>query len=187
MTRGFRSTSFAAAIALAALIVAAPAFAADGKKLMSPDEALKLITGLDGSWQGLQLGDSQVTVDYETVARGTAVLEVIGRGTKKEMATVYSIEGNELIANHYCLGGYRTQMRFNREQSTPDRLIFDYVNLTNVDLQRSPKTVYVEALVLQIPGGDTAAARSRGFSYSQEHAQGLENLGLYTTELKPKK
>lgn len=156
----------------------------EAQKMLSPDEALALLSRLEGSWEGLQIGDTKVAVTYETVSRGTAVIEVIGRGTAKEMATVYSVEGNELIANHYCLAGHRTQMRLNREKSTPDRLYFDYVNLSNVDLRTAPKTVYVQGLAIQIPG-EGAAARARGFAYAQDHAQGLEDLGLYSTELRP--
>lgn len=182
-----RLATVAGIIALACLVALPAAAQKDqsSKNLMSPEEALKLITTLEGQWEGLQLGDSKVTVEYETVARGTAVLEVIARGTEKEMATVYAIEDNELIANHYCLGGYRTQMRFNRERSTPDRLLFDYVNLANVDLQRAPKTIYVDGLTLQIPGGDVAKARTAGFAYGQDYAQGLDQLGPYTTNLMP--
>jgi hypothetical protein len=175
-----------AVLGLAACLLLAVPEAAVSQELMSPNEALKLLGRLEGTWEGLQLGKTTVSVSYEVIARGTAVIEVIGRGTEKEMATVYAVEDNELIAQHYCLGGYRTTMRLNRERSTPERLTFDYVNLDNVSLQRSPDVFYVSGLEIQIPP-ENARARGTGFAYGQVHAQGLRNLGPYTTELKPKR
>lgn len=166
------------------LLTAPPGAHAQDDRQMSPQLALRLLTQLEGTWEGLMLGDTKVSVSYESVSRGTAVLEVVGRGTDKEMATVYAFEDNELVADHYCLGGYRTRMVLNREASTTDRLVFDFVNLNNVSLQTAPETVYVQGLVIQIPG-EGPEARARGFDYGQVHAQGLKNLGLYETRLTP--
>ena len=74
----------------------------------------ELVKELVGTWQGnKQVLDGQeiITVEYTVTANGTAVIERLYPGTSKEMVSVYSQDGHQMVMTHYCLLGNQPRMR----------------------------------------------------------------------------
>lgn len=175
----FVGSSLVAAIAL---WTAVPAVAEDAAEaMMTPDRALSILAGLDGRWEGLDLGGEPVQVVYQVIGGGSMIVEILGPGHQKEMATVFAMSSNDLVATHFCASGNRTDMRFNAKLSTPDRLVFEYVSLNGVDLEVEPDTLYVHSMGISRPGGATDKNR---MVHTQVHYIGRTELGPYSTELR---
>ncbi|MXX11455.1 MAG: hypothetical protein F4201_04925 [Nitrospira sp. SB0677_bin_15] len=73
-----------------------------------------LIKTLVGTWQGNKQtlnGQETITVEYALTARGTAVVERIFPDTPKEMVSIYTQDGHEMVMTHYCLLGNQPRMK----------------------------------------------------------------------------
>lgn len=120
-------TMAVAALALAAGTAGAEETAPDARK------ALEQIKGLVGSWEGSigQKGGPPGGVRYELTGGGHMVVERLFPGTEHEMMTVYHLDGDRLLASHYCASGNQPLMRL--EKATPTELAFGFVGGTNMD------------------------------------------------------
>jgi hypothetical protein len=56
-------------------------------------------------------------------------METMFAGEPHEMVNVYTVDGDALIATHYCSGQNQPTLKLNAEQSTADHLVFDFVNV----------------------------------------------------------
>ncbi len=69
---------------------------------------------LVGTWQGSRQalnGQEVITVKYSLTAKGTAVIERLFPDTPKEMVSIYTQDGHEMVMTHYCLLGNQPRMR----------------------------------------------------------------------------
>jgi hypothetical protein len=69
-------------------------------------------------------------VEYRVTAGGSAVIETMFVGEPHEMVTVYSQDGDSVVATHYCSGGNQPVMRLNTNKSNANELVFDFVSVT---------------------------------------------------------
>ena len=69
-------------------------------------------------------------VEYRLTAGGSALEERLFVGEPHEMITLYTADGDSILATHYCLGNNQPTMRLNVDQSKPDELVFDFVRVT---------------------------------------------------------
>ena len=69
-------------------------------------------------------------VEYRVTANGTAVIETMFRGEPHEMVTVYTQDGESIVATHYCSGGNQPVMKLNAAKSSANELVFDFVKIT---------------------------------------------------------
>ena len=125
-------TFFAAVLAtVIGLQSAAPALAG------GPDHAAtyeKLKT-LAGSWTGKMedpLAGPPVTVRYEVVSNGKAVIEYQNPGETFEMVTVYYLASGKLQATHYCAAGNQPAYRLD-DKSTGDLALLEFAGGTGFD------------------------------------------------------
>lgn len=126
--RTFRPAVLAIVIGLAAI----PAARAD-----SPDNAAtyEKLKSLAGTWTGRMedpLEGPPVTVRYEVVSNGKAVIEFQNPGQTFEMVTVYYLANGKLQATHYCGAGNQPAYRLD-DQSTADLAIFEFAGGTGFD------------------------------------------------------
>jgi hypothetical protein len=181
-TRGATRPSFVLVLVTASLLAAGPRSAVGQETPpapINPKQALRALTGLQGTWIGLIIKDIIVSLSYSAVGGESTVIEVLERGGQRSMATVYTLVGADLIATHHCANGARTTMRLNPQTSVPDRFVFDFVALDNLDPKADPGQIYVRSMELQMPAeGDEGR-----LVYTQTHFQGTQELGAYTTEL----
>jgi hypothetical protein len=130
----------AAALVMSALVVA-PVPAQQASHAHTPAEAaaelskarfafspeLEKIKGLAGRWEGTTFrereGTSAAVVTYEVTAGGSAVIEKLFPGTRREMTTVYHDDSSgRLVAAHYCNAGNQPRLRL--MESNGERLFF---------------------------------------------------------------
>lgn len=106
-------------------------------------DAMARLKQLAGTWSGPAEGEGEaaaeasepgeVVHEFRVSANGTVVMETMRPGTDHEMINMYHLDGDDLMLTHYCAGGNQPRMRLVREQSTAQRLVFDFVDGTNLD------------------------------------------------------
>jgi hypothetical protein len=104
MNRTRRHTILAAAVALLLNGAAvAPAVEKTNSVL-----AFERLTSLVGEWQGTQDG-TEMKLTYTLTADGSALMEEFRAG-KTVMVTMFTVDGDHLVATHYCSAGNQPQM-----------------------------------------------------------------------------
>ncbi len=74
----------------------------------------ELVKTLVGTWQGSKQtldGQETITVEYALTARGTAVIERIFPGTPREMVSLYTQDGHQMVMTHFCLLGNQPRLK----------------------------------------------------------------------------
>jgi hypothetical protein len=87
-----------------------------------------LSTALPGQWRGT-IGETAIVVDYQLTARGSVLLETWMPGTPAETLTTYHLDGDELMATHYCGQGNQPRLRLGSNSS--DGWSFSRFDATN--------------------------------------------------------
>src|SRR3569833_2948492 len=62
------------------------------------DEMKKLI----GKWEGTFTGGHKAKTEFRMTGGGSAIMEIMDEGGKYEMVTMYHMDGDRLLATHYC-------------------------------------------------------------------------------------
>ncbi len=94
-------------------------------------DRLKLLAG---EWEGkLNEGGQELpaTTSYRLVSDGSVVMNVIGSGTPHEMVTMFHMDGNDLLATHYCAAHNQPRFRF-VATSDPNVVAFEFKDATNL-------------------------------------------------------
>jgi len=107
-------------------------FSADG---LSPQAALDKLKGLAGRWEGsVDTPDGPAgVVEYRVTAAGKTVMEILFPGSEYEMVSVYYLDGDQLMAKHFCAMGNQPEMKLDPEASSENELHFAFTGGTNVD------------------------------------------------------
>jgi len=70
--------------------------------------AFERLTSLVGEWKGVQDG-TEMKLIYTLTADGSALMEEF-RAAQSVMVTMFTVDGDHLIATHYCSAGNQPQM-----------------------------------------------------------------------------
>lgn len=92
-------------------------------------EKLKALAGSHTATM-TNMNGGKTKLDYRVTANGTAVIETMFVGEPHEMVTVYSLEGSDVRATHFCSGGNQPVMKLNAQKSNANELVFDFVSIT---------------------------------------------------------
>jgi hypothetical protein len=105
---------------------------------ISPEAAFEKLKGLAGRWEGsVDTPDGPASVvEYRLTAAGKTVLEVMFPGSEYEMVSVYYLDGEELVAKHFCAMGNQPEMRLDGKASSESELHFAFTGGTNLDPAR---------------------------------------------------
>jgi hypothetical protein len=128
----FRETVLCAVAATA--LVSAIAFAQSASQKSAAAAGLEKLKGLEGEWidaDGAFGKKGAVAVTYKVTSGGKTVIETLAVNTPEEMATVYHVDGNELVLTHYCSGG--TQPRMRSRGLSGNTMAFDFEGGANID------------------------------------------------------
>ena len=74
-------------------------------------EQLKLLVG---EWRGRRPDGREIGVNYRMSAAGTVLVETWHLGPGRESLTVYHLDGNALMATHFCPQGNQPRLRMRR-------------------------------------------------------------------------
>src|SRR5438093_5095043 len=118
----FRSAS------IIALVLAASALAADKTK---SEEAFDRLAALQGEWQGIADGVN-TTLIYTLTANGSTLMEQCRPEKGHEMITMFTIDGDHLIATHYCSAKNQPQMETPAISDVRKSLEFSLVRVTGL-------------------------------------------------------
>lgn len=69
----------------------------------------KQLTAVVGDWEGIQDG-VPVKVTYTLTGNGSALMEQVQPGDPASMITMFTVDGDRLIATHYCAARNQPQM-----------------------------------------------------------------------------
>src|SRR5438270_12642278 len=118
----FRSAS------IIALVLAASALAADKTK---SEEAFDRLAALQGEWQGIADGVN-TTLIYTLTANGSTLMEQCRPEKGHEMITMFTVDGDHLIATHYCSAKNQPQMATPAITDAQEPLAFSLVRVTGL-------------------------------------------------------
>ena len=121
---------------LIATVLLVSAARADERAKIDARTAFEKLKGLAGEWDGKGgHGDQSIpaSVIYRSGSGGTIVTEVLFPGTEHEMMTVYYLQGNDLVATHYCGVGNQPHFKLDLAKSTSTELVFAFDGGTNLD------------------------------------------------------
>ena len=101
-----------------------------------PAGAFEKIKSLTGEWTGKMSGGMPATTTIKVTAGGSAVMQMLGEGTDMEMPTLFHMDGDRLMATHYCASKNQPRMVLNPAGAEGDTLKFEFLDITNL---RSPE------------------------------------------------
>ena len=115
-------------VGMALFIVASPALAADKTK---SEEAFDRLASLKGEWEG-EINGVDTTLIYTLTANGSALMEECRPGKGPEMITMFTVDGDHLIATHYCSAKNQPQMATSTITDAQKPLAFSLVRVTGL-------------------------------------------------------
>jgi hypothetical protein len=94
--------------------------------------AFERLTSLVGEWKGIQDG-TEVKLTYILTANGSALMEEFKPKDGPIMITMFSVDGDHLIATHYCSARNQPQMATETiTEPKTKRLAFSLVRVTGM-------------------------------------------------------
>ena len=115
-------------VAVAVAVIVSAALGAD--KAIS-EEAFDRLASLQGEWRG-QIDGVNTTLIYTLTANGSALMEQCRPEKRPEMITMFTIDGDHLIATHYCSAKNQPQMKTPPIIDVHKPLVFSVVQVTGL-------------------------------------------------------
>ena len=115
-------------VGVMALLVAAAALASDKTK---SEQAFDHLASLQGEWQGIADGVN-TTLIYTLTANGSTLMEQCRPEKGHEMITMFTIDGDHLIATHYCSAKNQPQMETPAITDVQKPLAFSLAQITGL-------------------------------------------------------
>ncbi len=125
-------------LALAATPGTATGQSADAPETIIYDaqSAMEVLKTLSGDWvretTGSEHGANTPVASFKVAAAGSAIIETTGEGTPNEMATIFHMDGDQLLQTHYCALMNAPVLRFVQSEK-PGELKFVFHGGTNFD------------------------------------------------------
>ena len=111
-----------------ALLLAAASLLADKTK---SEEAFDRLATLKGQWSGEQEG-IKISLIYTLTANGSALMEEFRPESGGVMITMFTVDGDHLIATHYCTAKNQPQMATSAITDAQKPLAFSLVRITGL-------------------------------------------------------
>ena len=91
------------------------------------------IKSLSGDWEHR----GRVALSVRVIAGGSAVVQREFPGSPMEMITVYHLDGDEVMLNHYCMLGNQPRLKATMGDEK-ETLVFSFVGATNLASKNDP-------------------------------------------------
>ena len=134
-------------VGMALLILESAAFAADKTK---SEEAFDRLAALKGEWKG-EIDGVKAHLIYTLTADGSVLMEKFRPEKGPEMITMFTVDGDHLIATHYCAAKNQPQMVTSAVTDAQKPLAFSLVRVTGL---KSPDDFYNTGLTVIQEGND---------------------------------
>ncbi len=105
MNRTHRYLILAAVLGLALIGAAITSAAEKSNSVLAFEQLASLV----GEWKGVQ-GNTEIKLTYTLTANGSALMEESQPAGEGTMITMFTVDGDHLIATHYCIAGNQPQM-----------------------------------------------------------------------------
>ena len=122
-----RSLLFSA-VGMMALVAGAASLAAAKTK---SEEAFDRLASLKGEWEGQQDG-VKISLVYTLTANGSALMEEFRPESGPVMVTMFTVDGDHLIATHYCAAKNQPLMVTSAITDVQKPLVFSLVRITGL-------------------------------------------------------
>jgi hypothetical protein len=86
---------------------------------------------LEGSWR-VDTPNGEGTINYRVASAGSIVIEELFPGTDHEMMTVYHMDGERLVATHYCAVGNQPRFELDSTGGSADEFRFAFDGGSNM-------------------------------------------------------
>ena len=146
-----------------------------------PNAAWDKLKALVGDWKGTYVGADvgegadgmgEVRISYRLVSNGTTLMETMDSGHDTSMVTMYHVDGNRLLATHYCAAGNQSRMAAGGLSPDGKTLSFRFVDATNV----TPDSEVMQGVVVTFDGSD----RFEQAWTSRTGVKGKDQVGTFT-------
>ena len=115
-------------VGAALIVIASAALAGDKTK---SEQAFDRLISLKGEWNG-QIDGVNTTLIYTLTANGSALMEQCRPEKRPEMITMFTLDGDHLIATHYCSARNQPQMATPAITDVQKPLEFSLVGVTGL-------------------------------------------------------
>ena len=118
----------------ARLVLPAALFAGQPLAYLAPSSAFDTMKTLMGLWEGTAREDGTdlpKTTRFQMVAGSTVLAGWLNEGTPHEMVTMFHMDGNDLMATHYCAAHNQPRMVL-VSGNDPSQLVFKFKDGTNI-------------------------------------------------------
>src|SRR5438105_13647775 len=115
-------------VTMIALILVADSLPADKTE---SEEACDRLATLKGEWRGEQEG-VKISLIYTLTANGSALMEEFRPESGAVMITMFTVDGDHLIATHYCSAKNQPQMMTSAITNVQKPLAFSLVRVTGL-------------------------------------------------------
>ena len=126
--------SLAILVFAAWLVVSAALFAGQPLAYLAASSAFDKMKTLMGSWEGTAKEggtDLPKTTRFQMVAGSTVLAGWLNEGTPHEMVTMFHMDGNNLMATHFCAAHNQPRMVL-VSGNDPNQLVFKFKDGTNI-------------------------------------------------------
>jgi hypothetical protein len=140
-----------AVAALAALTLSTPLPAGDSSGAASAWDRMKTLVG---DWTGTYAGSDgtgKVSLSYKLVSNGSGLLETMNGAHDADMVTMYHLDGNRIMATHYCAAGNQPRMAASGLSADGKTIAFAFLDATNVT---DPNEELMRGLVVTFQDAD---------------------------------
>jgi hypothetical protein len=110
--------------------------------------AFDQLKSLAGNWEHTNSAGQKVQVSYEVISKGSVVMERVHPGNEPDMITMYSLEGDRILATHYCSMGNQPTMQTAPSPAANGKLDFTFLRLAGA---KSPDEGHMSALTVSMP------------------------------------
>lgn len=95
-------------------------------------EIFSQMKSLVGVWEKEGATDSKFNISFELTANDTTLIETWNYKGKKHSLTLYHLNGNNLMATHYCPQGNQPRLHLSND-ATLNNISFNYFDATNLE------------------------------------------------------
>lgn len=138
-----------------------------------PASAFAELRALVGDWEGQSASGRRITVTYRLIANDSVLVESWSLSPTRQSMTVYHMDGEELLATHYCPLGNQPRLQLERSEPQPGVLSFRFRDATNLP---DPAGAHQHAFWIRI---QSATAYERSETYIENGEEGSETI-VYT-------